>query len=470
MARTDRMRRSAGWWLVRLLMVVAATSFAFVRPAVAQSVLRDAETEALLNDLARPLVQAAGLQPGNVRIVLLYDRDINAFVAGGQIIYIHSALLTSAENANEVQGVIAHELGHITGGHIIRMQEGVQQATGIMILSLLLGAAAIAAGAGEAGMAAMAAGQQAAMGTFLSFSRVQENSADQAGASFLTRAGISGRGSLAFFRRLANLEFRLNISQDNGYARTHPLNAERIDRLQGTYEADPAWNRATDPALEARFQRVRAKLIGYVENAQRVFMLYPGSNRSVPARYARAYAYHRTAHPEEAMAEAQSLLRDSPHDPYFLELIGQIQLESGHPQEALTVLREAVQRAPDQPLIAALFGHALIATEDPANFEEAKRVLRVAVQRDNSNPFAWYQLGIVYDREGDHPRAALATAERYSLTGQPQLALPNAEQAMMGLQVGTPDWLRAQDISMTARAAMQRQRRNRNQQQGQPGQ
>lgn len=471
MARTDRTRRHAGWWLIRLVMVVAATSFAFARPAAAQSILRDAETEALLNDLARPLVEAAGLQPGNVRIVLIYDRDINAFVAGGQIVYIHSGLLTSAENANEVQGVIAHELGHITGGHIIRMQEGVQQATGIMILSLLLGAAAIAAGAGEAGMAAMAAGQQAAMSTFLSFSRVQENSADQAGATYLTRAGISGRGSLAFFRRLANLEFRLNISQDNGYARTHPLNSERVDRLENIYSADPAWNRATEPALEARFQRVRAKLIGYVENAQRVFMLYPASNRSVPARYARAYAYHRTAHPDEAMAEAQSLLRDSPHDPYFLELIGQIQLESGHPQEALTVLREAVQRAPDQPLIAALFGHALISTEDAANFEEAKRVLRVAVQRDNSNPFAWYQLGIVYDREGDRPRAALATAERYSLTGQPQLALPNAEQAMMGLRVGTPDWLRAQDISMTARAAMQRNRRqNRNQEQGQPGQ
>ncbi|MGE0179561.1 MAG: M48 family metalloprotease [Sphingomonas sp.] len=445
-------------------MIVAASFAAFVQPAAAQSVLRDAETEALLTDLARPLIQAAGLQPGNVRIVLLYDREINAFVAGGQIVYLHSGLITSAENANEVQGVIAHELGHITGGHIIRMQEGIQQATGIMILSLILGAAAIAAGAGEAGMAAMAAGQQAAMGRFLAFSRVQENSADQAGASYLIRAGISGRGSLAFFRRLANLEFRLNIPQDNGYARTHPLNSERIDRLENIYEADPAWNRATDPALEARFQRVRAKLFGYVENPQTVLTRFPPSDRSVPARYARAYAYHRSAHPDDALREAQTLLRDQPHDPYFLELIGQIQLESGRPQDALASLREAVQRAPDQPLIGALFGHALIATENPANFEEAERVLRVAVQRDNSNPFAWYQLGIVYDREGDQPRAALATAERYNLTRQPQLALPNAEQAMMGLPVGTPDWLRAQDIAMVSRSAMQRQRRNNREQ------
>jgi predicted Zn-dependent protease len=450
-----------GRFLARLLMLVAVSFVATARPAYAQSILRDAETEALLRDISRPLIEAAGLQPENVRIVLINDREINAFVAGGQIVYLHSGLFTSAENANEVQGVIAHELGHITGGHIIRMGEGVQQATGIMLLSLLLGAAALAAGSGEAGMGVIAAGQQAAMGRFLSFTRVQENSADQAGATYLSRAHISGRGSLAFFRRLQNIEFRMNIPQDNGYARTHPLTGERIAILETAYQADPGWSTPTDPALEERFQRVRAKLSGYVDDPRQVMTRYPESNRSIPAHYARAYAYHRTAHPEEANAEADALLLARPHDPYFLELKGQILLESGHPLEALTALREAVARVPNEPLIAALLGHALISTENPANFDEAKRVLRLAVARDNDNPFAWYQLGIVYDREGDQARAALATAERYSLTSQPGLALPNAEQAMMGLPVGTPDWLRAQDIAMVARSASQSQRRNR---------
>jgi predicted Zn-dependent protease len=446
--------------VARLLMLIAISFAAMVQPAAAQQILRDAETEALLRDISRPLIEAAGLQPGNVRIVLIHDREINAFVAGGQIVYIHSGLITAADNANEVQGVIAHELGHVTGGHVIRMNEGIQQATGIMILSLLLGAAAAAAGAAEAGMGVIAAGQQAAMGRFLAFTRVQENSADQAGASYLSRAGISGRGSLAFFRRLQNIEFRLNIPQDNGYARTHPLTGDRIARLESAYEADPAWTRATDPALEARFQRIRAKLIGFVDDPQRVLARYPESDRSIPAHYARAYAYHRSAHPELAQAEVDALLRVEPRDPYFLELKGQILLESGHPAEALSALRDAATLAPDQPLIGALLGHALISTESDANFQEAKRVLRAAVARDNDNPFAWYQLGIVYDREGDAPRAALATAERYSLTGQPALALPNAERALMGLTVGTPDWLRAQDIAMVSRSATERQRRN----------
>jgi predicted Zn-dependent protease len=343
---------------------------------------------------------------------------------------------------------------------MIRLTDGIQQAGNISILSLLLGAAAMAAGAGEAGMGIMALGQQAAMGRFLSFSRVQENSADQAGASYLSRSGVSGRGSLAFFRRLQNLEFRLNIPQDNGYARTHPLNAERISRLETQYSADPAWAAPTDPVLEERFQRVKAKLTGYVDESRKVLNRYPETDRSMPARYARAYAFHRAAHPEQALAEANSLVADRPADPFFLELKGQILLESGRPREALESLREAVRLAPDQPLISALLGHALISTEDGDNFEEAKRVLRVAVQRDNDNPFAWYQLGIVYDREGDPARAALATAERYNLQGEPALALPNAEQAMMGIPVGSPDWLRAQDIAMVSRTAVARRRNN----------
>ena len=460
MAEASMRTRRPGWLIARLLMMIAAC-FAAVQPVAAQTILRDAETEELLRDISRPLIEAAELEPGNVRVVLIQNGEINAFVAGGQVVYLHSGLITVADNANEVQGVIAHELGHITGGHIIRSEEGIRQATGIMIATMILGAAAMALGAGEAGMGVLAAGQQAALGRFLAFTRVQESSADAAGASYLSRAGISGRGSLAFFERLQNLEFRMNIPQDNGYARTHPLTGERIAALEHVYHEDPAWDRPTDPALEERFQRVRAKLIGYVDDPRQVMNLYPESNRSIPARYARAYAWHRTAHPDQSLAETDSLLRDRPHDPYFLELKGQILLESGRPQEALVSLREAVARAPNQPLIAALFGHALISTEDTQNFEEAKRVLRVAVQRDNDNPFAWYQLGIVYDREGDQARAALATAERYNLTGEPQLALVSAEQAMLGIPVNSPDWYRAQDIAMVSRTAVEQQRRRR---------
>jgi predicted Zn-dependent protease len=461
MAEAKVTLRGWGVFVARLAFLLTLSFAIAARPAAAQSILRDAETEQLFRDISRPILEAAGLRPDNVQIVLLQDKSINAFVAGGQIVYIHSGLIAAAANANEVQGVIAHEVGHITGGHVIRMQQGVKAATGIMILSMILGAAAMAAGAGEAGMGVLAAGQQAAMGKFLAFSRTQESSADAAGASFLAKSEVSGKGMISFFKKLQNQEFRYAIPQDDAYASTHPLTSERIAALEQSVRNAPGWNNATDPKLEARFQRVKAKLSGYVETPERTLTTYPESNKSVPARYARAYAWHKSAYPEKALAEADSLLADQPSDPYFLELKGQILLESGRPAEALESLRQAVHYAPDQPLIAALLGHALISTEKPDNFEEAKQVLRAAIGRDNSNPFAWYQLGIVYDREGDTGRAALATAERYNLQGEPRLALVNAEQALKSVPAGTPDWLRAQDIAMVSRTEVEREKKNR---------
>lgn len=444
----------------RCLALLLAVTLS-VQPAMAQSMLRDAETESLFAEMSAGIIQAAGLQPKHVQIVLLQDKEINAFVAGGQIVYIHSGLIASAKNVNEVQGVIAHEIGHVAGGHIIRSSEGIKTATGITLLSLLLGAAAIAAGAGEAGAGIMAAGQQAAMSKFLAFTRTQESSADSAAASYMSKAGISGKGLISFFKTLQNVEFRYAIPQEDSYGRTHPLTGERISALQEVVEKDAAWTKPSDPALEARFQRVKAKLTGFVSEPRQTLITYPVSDQSIPARYARAYAWHRSAYPDKALEEVDSLLATVPHDPYFLELKGQILLESGRPQDALPVLREATDLTRSQPLIAALFGHALLATEDKANLPEATRVLKSAVSKDNDNPFAWYQLGVVYEREGDLPRAQLATAERYSLQGQANLALLSAEAAMGGIAKGSPDWIRAQDIAMASRAEMENGKRRR---------
>jgi len=445
--------------LARWLMLALAVLFAAAQPAAAQSILRDSETEKLFADMSKPLIQAAGLAPGSVRVVLVNDPEINAFVAQGQTVYIHTGLLMAADNANQVQGVIAHELGHVSGGHAIRIYDGMKRASAISILSLVLGGLAMAAGAGEAAMGAVALGQQAAMGSFLSFTRAQESTADLAGASYLSKAGISGRGSLEFFKKLQNQEFRLAVYATDSYDRTHPLSSERISTLTDLYTKDAAWNRPTDPKLEARFQRVRAKLIGYISDPAQVLQRYPESDKSVPAHYARAYAYHRQAYRDKAVAETDALLEAAPGDPFFLELKGQVLLESGKPEEAVAPLRQAVAAAPDQPMIAAMLGHALIATEKQANFPEAEKVLKTAVNRDNDNPFAWYQLGVIYDRKGDIARAALATAERYNLQGEPKLALVSAETALKGIPAGTPDYLRAQDIAMVARAEVTKKKK-----------
>lgn len=442
---------------LRALMLALILVAGIAQPAAADdlNVLRDTETEALFRDISRPLVKAAGLDPGAVKVVLLNDPEINAFVMQGQIVYLQSGLILASDNVGQVQGVIAHELGHVAGGHSIRLQQGASSAAGMTIVTAVLGALAIAAGAGDLGMGIMAAGQQAALGNFLSFSRAQESSADQAAVGYLHAAGVSGRGMLDFFGKLQNQEYRLAIYAKDSYDRTHPLSSERVQALEQAFKADPAWNSPPDPALEHRFQRVKAKLMGFSQ-ARQATIKYPESDQSVPGHYARAYAYHIGGYPEKALSETEALLATAPDDPYFLELKGQILLETGKPAEAIAPLRAAAKASGDAPMIVAMLGHALVATEDRANFPEAKRVLRGAVAKDNQDPFAWYQLGIIYDREGDLARAALATAERSNLQGEPRRALVSAEMAMRGIPPNTPDWLRAQDIAMVSRAELQK--------------
>lgn len=434
---------------LRHVLAVTLACVLAVQPALAQSVLRDAETEAFFRDAFHPIINAAKLDPASVQFLLVGDPSINAFAADGQNVFIFSGLIEQSDNANQIQGVVAHELGHVANGDIINSDEALKGAGRISILSLLIGVAAIAAGAGEAGAGILGAGQQAAQGKYLAFSRDQEGKADQSGFNFMEAAGLSDQGSIDVFHKLLGEEYRLAIPQNDPYVRDHPLTGDRIQALQDQVDQSRFKDHRTDPELEARFQRVRAKLIGFVDEPKRVFQLYPPSDTSIPAHYARAYAYHKLAYTDKAVAETDALLKAAPLDPYFNEVKGQVLLESGDPKAAIPPLRLAFQRT-QSPLIAALLGHALISTDNPKDTAEAKSILRTAVARDNQNPFAWYQLGVVYERAGDEPRAALAMAEQANLSGEPGRALTSARHAMEGLPVGSSDWLRAQDIVMVS--------------------
>ncbi|HWU01494.1 MAG TPA: M48 family metalloprotease [Novosphingobium sp.] len=451
--------------MARWLATIAALALSG-QVASAQSILRDAETEALFRDMSAPLVKAAGLDPKNVDVVLVNDGEVNAFVAGGQAVYVNSGLIAEADNANEVQGVIAHELGHVVGGHAIDTR-GMTQATHVTLLSLLLAGAAAAAGGGEAAMGIFMAGQQAAMGQYLAYTRGEEEAADAASTKFLSGAGISGRGSVEFFHKLLKMENRYGItrSDEAAFWSTHPMTDDRIQYLTDAFEKDPAWKKPNDPALEARFARVKAKLYGYLADPQETLRAFPEYMTGVPARYARAYAWHKEGFLDKAMGETDALLATAPNDPYFLELKGQILLEAGHPAEAIGPLRRATDLTGAQPLIATTFGHALMAADERAgtseHLAEAQRVLRASLSRDRENPFAWYVLGTIYERAGDGPRARLASAEQQSLSGNMAEAMMNAQAALQGLKPGTPDYLRAEDIAMEARTALARAKKKR---------
>lgn len=436
---------------------------AWPQQALAQSVLRDAETEQWLGDISRPLILAAGLSPRTVKIVLLNDGEINAFVAGSQIVYVHSGLIQAASNSNEVQGVIAHELAHVANGHIPLQDQGIKPAMGISLLSLALGIAAAAAGAPEAAAAVLSAGQTAAMGKYLAFSRTTEASADAAAVRYLDTAGVSGRGMLTFFQKLLNEQFRYTVGTagPDPYQQSHPLSGTRVATLTADVQKSKFFAQRDSTAVDEQFRRIKAKLYGYIATPETTLNIYPETDTSLYGHYARAYAWHKAGYPDRADAEIAALLKARPSDPYFLEIKGQVLLEGGQPAQALGPLRAATQATRYSPLIATTFGHALVATEDPANLPEAERVLRQAVARDDQNPFAWRQLGTVYEQRGDEARVALAMAETAAMEGQDQRAAVNARRAMAGLTPNTPDWVRAQDIALTSGFAADEARRKK---------
>lgn len=424
--------------LFALLMACAP-----VREATAQQILRDAETENFLREITDPILVAAGLNPNSVSIYLLGDDTLNAFVAGGQNIFIHSGLILAMDNVNQIKGVIAHETGHISGGHLRRMGEGASRAGSIGLASMLLGAAAIAAGAPDAGLGLILGGQTAAQRSFLAFSRVQESAADQAGLQFLTDTGTSGQGLLEFFDKIRDQELLLAINQDP-YVRTHPLTSDRISRLNAAARESPHFNKPPDPEHERLFQRIKAKLAGFINRPDVTYRLYPGD--SALERYARIYAYNKDLQWDRAIKLGKGLVEENPEDPYFNEITGQMLMENGRVEESLPYYERANEHAPNEPLIMTIYAQALVALERPDYDARAEKILEQAIRIERENAFAWRTLGTVYSRQGKEALTSLATAEYFALQGRFGDAVMHARRAAEEFETGTPEWIRAQDI------------------------
>ena len=435
-----------------------ALLFLVSQSALAQSLLRDAETEAFLKRAFRPILEAANLTPESVHIYLIHDNSLNAFVMGGQNIFIHSGLLLAADDVNQLLGVVAHESGHIAGGHLRRRDETASASTMMSIVSMVLGAAAIAAGGGDAGMGIIMAGQSMAQSTYLKYSRIQESNADQAGASYLKKSGISGRGLIEFFQKLQQEEIMRHIKQ-NPYIRTHPLNRDRMMALEGTVMESPYKNTPPNAELNAEFLRIKGKLYGYSTKSAITLAKFPSTDTSPQAQYARVYAYHKSLEWDAALAEIAAMEKREPNNSYLYEIQGQILVENQRVKEALVPLRRAVELNPRETLILTALGQALVAIEDVQYLGEARKHLELATALDSENTFGWYNLAIVYMRLDEPALASLATAERYNVMRNGYMAAMHATMALEGLKEYTPKWLRAQDILYINEALAKKQKK-----------
>ncbi len=447
--------------LKHMALAFAALCFAHV-PVSAQgiSILSDAETEWFIKQMMAPILEQAQIDPRSVNYYIVNDDNLNAFVAGGQNIFVHTGLFTQTKNVAQVVGVMAHETGHISGAHLARRGDGAGGPTAITLASMLLGVAAIAAGAGDAGIGIITGGQQAATRAFFSFTRVQEASADQAAARFLEGAELSGRGLLETFRQFASQEYRIGIPQDP-YVRTHPLSGDRVANLERAVTTSQYYEAPMPPEWVYYYDRVVGKIEGFKMPFDATLRKYPVSDKTVKARYARAYAYHKAVEIEKSMAEITELLAIRPGDPYYLELKGQLMFENGNVEASLDPLRKAAKAAPSEAQILTLLGRALIASENSDHLNEAVKTLELSSFLDAENPFTWYQLSIAYNQSGMKGEAGLAAAERYALIGQFGPAISNARRALETLEPGTPKWLRAQDLLFLAGQSVEADGRQR---------
>ncbi len=437
-----------------LAAMVASSS-----PAAAQgiSLIRDTEIESVLNDYAQPIFRAAGLGSGRIKMRIVQSDSFNAFVLDGRNVFVHTGALMQANTPNEVIGVIAHETGHITGGHMAALRSRIAKDQTRALLAQILGIGLIVAGGvaggdsanslGGAGQGVLFGGNEVIMRSLLAERRQQESAADQAGLQLLNKTKQSGRGMLATFERFAAQEY-ISDAQKDAFARSHPLSTDRLARLRQLVETSPYYNQKDSAELQLRHDLMRAKLSGYLERPQTVFNRYPSSDQSLPARYARSLARFFQGGQgalEAALVGIDGLIAERPNNPYFWEVKGDLLMRSGRNSEAVPFLRQALKLAPSSSLIRVQLAAALQDNDSSAAVNEAVSLLRKAIAEDE-NSRAFRLLATSYYKQGKRPEADAMIAQAYFLEGDLKQAQLFAKRAQSKLRAGTPEWLKNDDI------------------------
>jgi predicted Zn-dependent protease len=436
---------------VRDAVASLAAFCVFLAPALshAQSLIRDTEVEETLHQLADPVFEVAGLDPKEVEIMIIGDKELNAFATSGQRMGLYTGLIIETETPNQLLGVIAHETCHIACGHTARSGTMMRAGLRPMLLTMGLGLIAAMAGAPDAAMGLLASSGQFGTLAVLTYSRVQEASADQAAAGYLEKVGRSGRGLAEFFE---NFRYQEVFSQARRYAyfRSHPISSDRISALKGRVEKASNYGRTEDPKEIEAHAVMKAKLDAFLSPPQQSFVKYKEKDTSYPARYARAIAYYRASEPERALKAIDALLAERPDNPYLWELKGQVLFENGRVQEAEAPHRKSVELKPDAPLLRVNLGQAILAVEGGKRTDEGIAELQKALRLEDDNSFAWRLLSQAYDRKGQPGLARLAAAEANFSEGDDRQARVFGMRARDQLERGTPEWRRATDIVLAS--------------------
>ena len=396
--------------------ILIITILALLLPVISDSyarnlsIIRDEETERFLTEVSEPVFSAAGLNPESVEIVIVNDPSINAFVSGGQKIFINTGLIMQADDASEVIGVIAHEAGHVKSAHLIQKGKDFEHANLGTIAGYVLGLGSVLAGAPpEAGIAISSASQNVAMRNVLSYSRDYENSADRSALNILSEVGVSPRGLVNLLDKLMRKR-KLSADIQDKYMLTHPVSEERINHINNYIQRNPEIDKPTPPEIARRFERIKAKIHGFLSDPKDTEKLY-GNKRGEAARYAIAIANHKKANFARSLSILSELLRKYPYDPYYKELKAQFLFEQGKIMESVLQYREVLNMLGNSGLIRLKLANALLALNNMKAYEEAKGQLKALVLTEPRNITAIKKLGIAYGKLGQYDKSYLYLAE-----------------------------------------------------------
>lgn len=444
--------------LARLPAFLAAASLAFApMPSAAAGrqglpIVRDAEIEALIGDYVGPILKAAGLSPSRVDIILINDPSYNAFVAGRRI-FINTGTILNSATPNEVIGVLAHEIGHLAGGHQQRMRDQIERAKTIAVVASLLGAGVAVAGAAsgtrglaQAGAGIMSGGGSVAQRGLFSYMRSEETTADRSALTYLRKTGQSARGLI---ESLKNLERSRMFSSgpSNRYLSSHPAPRERIAALEALAKESPYYDEADSLAMLKRHDLARAKIAAYDGGAMAVRRLFSFDPRGQAAAYGEAIATHLAGSPAQALGKIDALIAESPSNPWFHEIRGEILMQSGRSDAAAAAFGKAAALDPSHSgLLQASVGQAIVTGGDPARMREAIEQIRKGLRADPENSTAYRFLSMAYGKIGEVGPAELAMAEGYWHAGAFRDAKVFAARAQQKLKPGSPAWLQAEDI------------------------
>ena len=409
--------------------------------------VRDAEIESLLKDYTAPIFAAAGLNAKAIKIFLVNKRDFNAFVTGRRM-FINLGAIQTSKTPNEIIGVIAHETGHVIGGHLHRLRARVEKAQIMAVIGMLAGVGAAVRGGdfGDAASGALIFGARNRLQrSVLSYRREEERAADRTAFNLLEKSKQSSKGLLTTFKRFAG---SLNLaSNTNPYQVSHPLPRARISFMESLAVSSPYYNKLDSDSLQFRHNMARAKIAAYSDSPQAVARLFSRDLNSPAARYGNAIASYLAGSPRTALPKIEKLIKQYPKYAYLHEMKGEILLNTGKAKLAIKPFQKAIKLDKSKSgLLRIELGHAYLETNNKSLVSKAIKQLKAGISRDPETGEGYQHLARAYNLIGKPNLAIAAAAEHSFNTGRYKQAKQYAKRAQIKLKRGSPQWLRLADI------------------------